>query len=100
MPSADAAEPALTELVANVVGHVPGRHCRTLIEFRPAGVRVEVSDGHPVLPRMPDRDELADGGRGLLLMDAVTDAWCGEARPGGQGKTVWFECRSKTEDGS
>lgn len=96
---ADAAELALTELIANVVRYVPGRHCRTLIEYRPAGVRVEVSDGCPRLPRLPDRDELADGGRGLLLVDAVTDAWGVEPYADGRGKTVWFECLTKADEG-
>ncbi|MGW2110564.1 ATP-binding protein, partial [Streptomyces sp. NPDC001948] len=37
-------------------------------------------------------DELDEGGRGLVLVDAVTDKWGVEPRPDGRGKTVWFEC--------
>ncbi|MER6612313.1 ATP-binding protein [Streptomyces xantholiticus] len=97
---ADAAELALTELVANVVRHVPGRRCRTLIQLQPGGVRVEVADGCPRLPAAPAReDELAEAGRGLLLVDAVTDRWGVEPAPGGHGKTVWFECAAKAGDG-
>ncbi|GED87279.1 hypothetical protein TNCT6_43640 [Streptomyces sp. 6-11-2] len=33
----------------------------------------------------------AEGGRGLLLVDAVTDKWGVEPREGA-GKTAWFEC--------
>ncbi|MEV7723974.1 ATP-binding protein [Streptomyces sp. NPDC087917] len=83
---------ALTELVANVVRHVPGRRCAVLILRRPGGLRVEVADGCPALPGIPaaDGDPYAEGGRGLLLVEAVTDRW--GADPGPEGKTVWFEC--------
>ncbi|MBT2395297.1 ATP-binding protein [Streptomyces sp. ISL-100] len=92
---ADAAELALTELVANVVRHVPGRHCNLLILRRPGGLRVEVTDGcpRPAHTRGGGGDELAEGGRGLLLVDAVTDRWGTVPLPG--GKTVWFECDAK-----
>ncbi|TQK44185.1 anti-sigma regulatory factor (Ser/Thr protein kinase) [Streptomyces sp. SLBN-118] len=90
----DAAELALTELVANVVRHVPGRRCTLLILRRPDGLRVEVGDEHPRCPR-PVRpgcggDELDEGGRGLMLVEAVTDRWGVIPVPG--GKTMWFEC--------
>ncbi|MET9698740.1 ATP-binding protein [Streptomyces sp. NPDC006529] len=87
----EAAELALTELVANVVRHVPGRGCAVVILLRPQGLRVEVADGSPSPPRPdPGPDPLADGGRGLLLVEAVTDRWGAEV--GASGKTVWFEC--------
>ncbi|SCF66517.1 Anti-sigma regulatory factor (Ser/Thr protein kinase) [Streptomyces sp. Ncost-T10-10d] len=79
---ADAAELALTELIANVVRHVPGRRCQTLIFLLPAGgVRVEVADGCPELPRPVMGDALDEGGRGLVLVDAVTDRWGAETAP-------------------
>ncbi|MCX4786554.1 ATP-binding protein [Streptomyces sp. NBC_01221] len=98
---ADAAELALTELIANVVRHVPGRRCQTLIFLLPAGgVRVEGADGCPELPRAVLGDALDEGGRGLVLVDAVTDRWGAEPRRDGTGKTVWFECLSgKAADG-
>ncbi|MEU1347618.1 ATP-binding protein [Streptomyces sp. NPDC005775] len=91
---ADAAELALTELIANVVRHVPGRRCQTFVFRLPGGegVRVEVADACPLLPLMVDGDVLDEGGRGLLLVEAVTDKWGVEARPDGGGKAVWFEC--------
>ncbi|MFE6131677.1 ATP-binding protein [Streptomyces sp. NPDC056437] len=95
---ADAAELALTELIANVVRHVPGRRCRTCILLRADGVRVEVADDCPKLPEPAARDELADGGEGLLLVEAVTDRWGVRPHAGGQGKTVWFECLSSSPD--
>lgn len=92
---ADAAELALTELIANVVRHVPGRRCQTLFFLLPGrGVRVEVADASPRLPHAVAGDALDEGGRGLLLVDAVTDSWGVEAR-GDRGKTVWFECAQR-----
>ncbi|MEU8842874.1 ATP-binding protein [Streptomyces roseus] len=85
-----AAELALTELVSNVVRHVPGRGCSVLILCGPEGLRVEVADGCPGAARPARGGELADGGRGLLLVEAVTDRWGVEATA--TGKTVWFEC--------
>ncbi|WP_405781085.1 ATP-binding protein [Streptomyces sp. NBC_00859] len=90
---AEAAELALTELIANVVRHVPGRRCQTYIVLLPAGgVRVEVADDCPLLPCAVTGDELDEGGRGLLLVGALTDGWGVEPRRDGCGKTVWFEC--------
>ncbi|MET9656531.1 ATP-binding protein [Streptomyces sp. NPDC006510] len=98
---ADAAELALTELIANVVRHVPGRRCQTLIFLLPdGGVRVEVADNCPELPRAVAGDALDEGGRGLMLVGAVTDRWGAEPRRDGTGKTVWFEClATKAADG-
>ncbi|MEU2383591.1 ATP-binding protein [Streptomyces sp. NPDC012461] len=90
---ADAAELALTELVANVVRHVPGRRCRICFLLLPGGVRVEVADGCSELPVRGAREGLGEGGRGMLIVDAVTDRWGVSVLPGGHGKTVWFECR-------
>ena len=91
----DAAELALTELLANVVRHVPDRRCTLLVLRQPSGVRVEVTDGAPGLPTPGRRDGLAEGGRGLLLVDVVTDRWGVVPLGRGGGKTVWFECEAK-----
>ncbi|MFI1027129.1 ATP-binding protein [Streptomyces sp. NPDC020951] len=95
---ADAAELALTELVANVVRQVPDRRCRICFLFRPDGVRVEVADGCSRLPAVGVWDALIDGGRGLFLVEAVTDRWGVTQRPTGVGKAVWFECLAKSPD--
>ncbi|MEV7975903.1 ATP-binding protein [Streptomyces sp. NPDC086519] len=95
---ADAAELALTEVLANVVRHVPGRRCGICFLLLPTAVRVEVSDSYPRLPVPGSGDVLSDGGRGLLLVDAVTDRWGVTPRPAGDGKTVWFECLAKAPD--
>ncbi|WP_413756998.1 ATP-binding protein [Streptomyces sp. MMBL 11-3] len=78
--------------LANVVRHVPDRHCTFLLLRQGAGVRVEVADGSPRLPVTPtDPSPDAEGGRGLVILGAVADKWGVEPRAG-CGKTVWFEC--------
>lgn len=73
---ADSVELAVTELVANVVRHVPDRRCALLVLRQTAGVRVEVADGSPQPPRVPtELSPEAEGGRGLVLLDAVVDKW-------------------------
>ncbi|MFH8412128.1 ATP-binding protein [Streptomyces collinus] len=88
----DAVELGVTELLANVVRHVPDRRCALLLLRQPAGVRVEVSDGSDQLPLTPaSLDEESENGRGLFLLDAMADKW-GVSLWSEGGKTVWFEC--------
>lgn len=46
----------------------------------------------PEIPLATRRDELDDGGRELILVDAVSEDWGVVKRWDGTGKTVWFEC--------
>ena len=88
----DAVELGVTELLANVVRHVPDRRCTLLLRRQAGGARVEVADGSPRQP-VPSAwvSDDAECGRGLVLLDAVVDKWGVGPGPGG-GKTVWFEC--------
>ncbi|CAM5429347.1 ATP-binding protein [Streptomyces tanashiensis] len=70
---ADPATLALTELVADVVRHVPGRRCSVLILREPDGLRVEVADAVPGGLVAKAADPLDERGRGLVLVEAVTD---------------------------
>lgn len=81
---------ALTELVANVVRHVPGRRCSVLILREPHGLRVEVADSVPGTVFAKLAGPLEESGRGLALVEAVTDRWGVDETA--DGKTVWFEC--------
>ncbi|MFB6715265.1 ATP-binding protein [Streptomyces sp. NPDC056358] len=95
----------VAELAANAVrhGHVPGRdfHLLLRVTAEPRQVaRVEVSDtqGERVPPRpgqlpVPAPGAgLADGGRGLLLVEGIADRWGWHPRPHAPGKTIWAEC--------
>ncbi|WP_149825582.1 ATP-binding protein [Streptomyces tailanensis] len=87
----DPAKLAVTELLSNVVRHVPDRHCELVIRRQTGGVRVEVTDGCPELPLPCVPDFEKETGRGLVLLDAAVGEWGVEPRSEG-GKTVWFEC--------
>ncbi len=81
----------VTELVANAV-----RHARTDIEVFVApldhGVRLEVRDGstRPLRPRAALSSD--EGGRGLLLVDALSTRYGVVGEP--EGKRVWVEMLS------
>lgn len=52
-------------------------------------LRVEVEDSSSALPRRREAGESCVSGRGLLLVEILTDEWGVEARGG--GKCVWSE---------
>lgn len=87
----------VTELVANAVLHA-GTDCEVNVSRDRDDVRVEVRDFAPSrmpVPRNYDRD--APTGRGLLLVDALTDRWGIDVDD--DGKTVWIEL-NLTPEGS
>ncbi|WP_225836483.1 ATP-binding protein [Streptomyces sp. NK08204] len=96
-PVCEAVALVVAELSANAVlhGRVPGRDFELKLRCdRAAGVvRIEVADTHPgrpAPPAAPDPED-GDGGRGLLLVEAVAARWGVDERTG-PGKTVWAEC--------
>lgn len=78
----------VTELVANAVIHA-GAPIELSLKPAGAGVRVEVSDGSPVIPRWTPAAMSATttSGRGLILVNRVASTWGVQAH--GSGKTVW-----------
>jgi anti-sigma regulatory factor (Ser/Thr protein kinase) len=96
----DAAELLVTELVTNAVVHA-GTRARVLIITAGdrSDVRIEVHDDAYEPPRIGGFDPDAVSGRGLALVDAISDRWGiepdGPARP---GKRVWFELRVRTPE--
>nr|WP_324785377.1 ATP-binding protein [Streptomyces sp. H51] len=97
-PASDTVVLVVAELASNAVlhGRVPGRDFELRLRCdRASGVvRVEVADTHPTpaKPPLPGAGpEDADGGRGLLLVEAVAQRWGVDARRR-PGKTVWAEC--------
>ncbi|NYI03742.1 ATP-binding protein [Allostreptomyces psammosilenae] len=86
-----------TELVTNAIQHGsrPGRavHVRLLPLPAAEGLRLEVHDTGPALPRPCPAGPDDTRGRGLLLVSALSDAWGTEHRPPA-GKVVWCEWRA------
>ncbi|WP_406196172.1 ATP-binding protein [Kitasatospora sp. NBC_01560] len=76
-----------SELIANALVHT-GERCTVTVRRRAGRLRVEVADRCPDLPER-ERDAESTGGRGLLLVEALADAW--GWHPAGVGKVVWFE---------
>ncbi|MEE1767438.1 ATP-binding protein [Streptomyces sp. JV185] len=86
-----AAQICVTELVANVVTHVgPGTPCCLAVSMNGDRLRVEVSD--PDLREIPTLVAAAEGretGRGMALVDGVSDRWGVILR--GDSKVTWCE---------
>jgi anti-sigma regulatory factor (Ser/Thr protein kinase) len=85
----------VSELATNALLHgvPPGRGFLLRLRYDGDAVRIEVHDSGPGLPltveQADDADDADEGGRGLLLVAALTDKWgvCERAL----GKVVWAE---------
>ncbi|MFG3102688.1 ATP-binding protein [Streptomyces sp. NPDC048182] len=82
----------VSELATNALLHgvPPGRGYLVRLALHADGVlRMEVHDSGPGELRTPEPSEDDEGGRGLLLVAALSDKWgVGERNP---GKIVWCE---------
>ncbi|MER7461224.1 ATP-binding protein [Micromonospora sp. NPDC126480] len=75
------------ELVSNAVRH--GGGClRLQLSVRDGEVTISAVDGSAVVPRRRDPD--GDGGRGLAIIEALSQAWGVDDLPDG-GKRVWVQ---------
>jgi anti-sigma regulatory factor (Ser/Thr protein kinase) len=76
-----------SELVTNAIVHAR-TDLEVLIQISGPEVYVEVADGTPslVAPQRPIEDT---GGRGLVLVAALSDAWGVAEVDQGRGKRVW-----------
>ena len=76
----------ITELVDNVVQHTPaGGELR--LRREDGTVWIEVHDRSRTFPQLQRHDPRRPGGRGLLLVAALTKTW--GSRPTEEGKLVW-----------
>ena len=83
----------VSELVTNAVRH-GGPPIVLAVECDGIGLHVLVRDGSPVLPRVRGAGPEAEGGRGYLLLDVLSERWGVEQDVGGSpGKQVWFRLR-------
>lgn len=78
----------VSELVTNAVVHA-GSDGRVFVAHDAGCLRVEVSDRSMAPVQMVAYEPGATGGRGLVIVDALSDQWGVETGP--DGKRVWFE---------
>jgi anti-sigma regulatory factor (Ser/Thr protein kinase) len=88
-PAADDAITALNEMVTNAVQHsrsgLPGGSLEVRLTVTEASVLAEVLDAGPLaVPPVISRDTFAERGRGLVLVEALTQAW------GANGRGCWW----------
>ncbi|MDX2515829.1 MULTISPECIES: ATP-binding protein [Streptomyces] len=77
-----------SEVIANAVLYTDAP-CDVAVTRTDERLRVEVTDTDPSLPSAVDAGTNDESGRGLLLVDALADAW--GTQPAPTGKTTWFE---------
>ncbi|NUK01733.1 ATP-binding protein [Streptomyces lunaelactis] len=81
---------AVSELTTNAVTHgVSGLPFRFSVELFGDVLHAEVRDHRDALPVLRQADDQATSGRGLVLVDALSDDWGWRTEV--MGKTVWAE---------
>lgn len=85
---AHAAALAVSELATNAVRHAHSDFTVSLSRLAP-GVRMTVGDRSTVPPQLRPGDVTTTGGRGLLLVDALSAGWGYQLVAG--GKLVWVD---------
>lgn len=81
----------VSELVGNAVRHTGARVFGLRLRRRRGWIRVEIRDPSRGLPCLMPVQELDISGRGLFLVDKLSDRWGVDLLP--RGKTTWFEMR-------
>ncbi|MFF4752011.1 ATP-binding protein [Streptomyces sp. NPDC002514] len=81
----------VSELVGNAVRHTGARVFGLRMRRRRGWIRVEIRDPSRGLPCLMPVQELDISGRGLFLVDRLSDRWGVDLLP--RGKTTWFEMR-------
>jgi anti-sigma regulatory factor (Ser/Thr protein kinase) len=81
----------VSELVGNAVRHTGARVFGLRMRRRRGWIRVEVRDPSRGLPCLMPVQELDISGRGLFLVDKLSDRWGVDLLP--RGKTTWFGMR-------
>jgi anti-sigma regulatory factor (Ser/Thr protein kinase) len=86
---ADEIELAADELMTNALVHTDGDGVVSLRLTAEGRIRIEMEDSSSALPRRREAGDWAVSGRGLMLVERLSDAWGVEPRGG--GKSVWCE---------
>ncbi|MEU3709585.1 ATP-binding protein [Streptomyces catenulae] len=82
----------VSELVGNAVRHTGARRFGLRMLRRRGWIRIEVRDPSRGLPCLMPVRELDISGRGLFLVETLSDRWGVDLLP--RGKTTWFEMRT------
>ncbi|MEU3214456.1 ATP-binding protein [Streptomyces sp. NPDC006971] len=82
----------VSELVGNAVRHTGARVFGLRMLRRRGWIRIEVRDPSRGLPCLMPVRETDVSGRGLFLVDKLSDRWGVDLLP--RGKTTWFEMRT------
>ncbi|SCK54883.1 Anti-sigma regulatory factor (Ser/Thr protein kinase) [Streptomyces sp. WMMB 322] len=93
-PLTDDAVLLVSELVGNAVRHTGALVFGLQMMRRRGWIRVEVRDPSRGLPCLLPVQGLDTSGRGLFLVDTLSDRWGVDLLP--RGKTTWFEMRITT----
>ncbi len=80
----------VSELAANAVLHAATPFTVTVSDDE-SGIRIEVADGNPAVPQLKAHQNTAPTGRGLRIVEQLTERW--GVRRTGNGKVVWVEIR-------
>lgn len=83
----------VSELATNAVLHARSDFTVT-VSLTDQTVRVEVFDRNSRLPSFGTVSALAYSGRGLMLVQAMSESW-GVDGHGEEGKTIWFEMAAR-----
>ena len=81
-----------SELVTNAVREAPDTPCLVAVRVGAGHPVIEVHDGSPELPEMRSPDFVAERGRGLHIVDALSDDWDCVQSGGGKAVIVILPC--------
>lgn len=101
-PSSDAAALVLCELLTNALQHAPGpRECGIEVRIARAdgGIRIEVHDEGAELPELRVAACGDEHGRGLMLVDSLTQGRWGVTGSKSGFKAVWALIGSPQDEG-
>lgn len=82
----------VSELAANAVLHA-ATPFTVAVHQTGSEVTIEVEDGSPTIPHVKDHGLAAPTGRGLRIVDQLTDDW--GVNPTSAGKVVWARLESE-----
>ncbi|HEY5837118.1 ATP-binding protein [Streptomyces sp.] len=96
-PLIDAASTGISELLANVHRHAkPDKQCVVKLTLDADRLTVAVADHDTRLPHLQPVEPTATSGRGLTMVEAMSDSWGTDLLPDDGGKVVWFVLRTPT----